>query len=807
MNTIADHTKNKPQLSWSIRRRIIASFLLLFIISFSVTAYHLAGMEQIKKLFNNFNKVSDGTNLMLKIDNDISELQRNILVFNITANTSVIAQIKLLHKELVNDINQLTKQFPEKSRISNSLLNQIKHASINLSEKLDSLPRQRQIRDTLVDDQLAIHFSNFSEVIIEIESIDSVQKNHDLLNYIWQANFKISRAEVFIGHYFVNQKFQYKKDILDNIKTAKITLQSADDLYPSDLHSKKIKNAIEILNNIKKSFNKAAQGERNYLFLINVVITGETTELLFLTEKLKDEFLIDKHNLSEKTDRKLEKIQNIILIASLIGAFLVIALAIITARAISNPLLSITQTFDKLASGEIVDNIPGSQRADEIGRLAQAANVFKETIAQTLIMLRQLERDKDELKSQKQDLKLAAIKAQEANVIKSEFLANMSHEIRTPMNGVIGMINVLLGTILNEKQFKYANTVKNSAESLLAIINDILDFSKVEAGMLEIEEIDFNLSSLIDEIGNTMLFRAEEKGLNLNVPILSNNSKWYMGDAGRIRQVITNLVSNAIKFTEQGGVAINLTIEENNTVTSKIRFEISDSGIGLSEEQQSNLFERFSQADGSTTRKYGGTGLGLSISKQLVELMGGQIGIVSTLGDGSTFWFILTLKNTIDNFSYNEKSYIPNKNRSSKPLLTKLPQFNATILLVEDNFTNQMVAQCMLEEFGIHPELAINGKEAIEKLEQKPYDLIFMDCQMPVLDGYATTQYIRDPQSSIYNPTIPIIAMTANTMRGDREKCIAVGMSDFIPKPVNQEVLMQALITWCLGRLSGDNTL
>ena len=395
---------------------------------------------------------------------------------------------------------------------------------------------------------------------------------------------------------------------------------------------------------------------------------------------------------------------------------------------------------------------------------------------------------------------MAVITAQEASEAKSEFLANMSHEIRTPMNGVIGMINILLGTNLSEKQTSHATTVKNSAESLLAIINDILDFSKVEAGKLEIENIDFNLSQLVHEIGDTQSFKANEKGLHLKLDSDTAEEKYVIGDAGRIRQIINNLLSNAIKFTDQGNVSLNFYTSEIQSGFSNILFEIIDSGIGLSDEQQEKLFDRFTQADGSTTRKYGGTGLGLSISKQLVELMGGEIGVRSTLGAGSTFWFTLSLENTSDQHKLLDKNIIKNSSASIESDIIELPQFSANILLVEDNFKNQMVAQCMLEEFGIIPDIACNGKEAISAVEEKSYDAILMDCQMPEMDGYETTRHIRATPAIKDYSTIPIIAMTANTMQGDREKCINAGMNDFIPKPVNQKDLIQALETWCTDK-------
>jgi signal transduction histidine kinase/CheY-like chemotaxis protein/HPt (histidine-containing phosphotransfer) domain-containing protein len=382
--------------------------------------------------------------------------------------------------------------------------------------------------------------------------------------------------------------------------------------------------------------------------------------------------------------------------------------------------------------------------------------------------------------------------AEMANHAKSNFLANMSHELRTPMNGVLGMAYLLSQTKLTGEQNEMVVTIENSAESLLVLLNDILDFSKIEAGALTLERIAFDPKEIISNALTLLSTQANKKNIELIFECGNELPAFIWGDPARLRQVITNLMGNALKFTHVGYVKLQVDIIDKDRETC-LRVAIEDTGVGIPKEKQSDIFKKFTQADESTNRKYGGTGLGLSISKQLVELMNGEIGVISTEKRGSVFWFEIPLhiatKQDLD------KQHVADANTNSV-IGNQRPISEARVLLVEDYSVNAIFAEKLLKKLGIQfIDLALNGHEAVDSYMSNPYDLILMDCQMPELDGYQATVKIRNMEV-VSGRHIPIIAMTANAMVGDREKCLKAGMDDYVSKPIRIQHLVNALSKW-----------
>ncbi len=458
------------------------------------------------------------------------------------------------------------------------------------------------------------------------------------------------------------------------------------------------------------------------------------------------------------------------------GSVLAVMLAGRLQQRIARPLLQLAGAARRVSEHHDYGVRAPESGNDELGQLGRTFNAML-----------------DEIAIRESDLRTALQSAESADAssrAKSEFLANMSHEIRTPMNGILGMAGFLADTRLDKEQREYVATIRSSADHLLSVINDILDFSKLEAGKLELEMSPFDLRRLVQEVVEILTPQATAAGLDLVVREDSRLPKEVLGDPGRLRQILTNLAGNAVKFTPSGHVMLEIELVSQTDDDILVRLAVTDTGIGIPAEKLAAIFEKFTQVDASMARRFGGTGLGLAISRQLADLMGGHLLVESREGHGSTFWLETPLR-----VSHESETHAPVPTLSARPVVAPT---GLRVLVAEDNAVNQKVARKMLENLGCAVDMVADGREAVQMVGTLPYDIVFMDCQMPEMDGYAATEAIRRLPGDASR--VAVVAMTAHAMSGDRERCLAAGMDDYISKPIKSVLLAEIVQRWAAAR-------
>jgi len=624
-------------------------------------------------------------------------------------------------------------------------------------------------------------------------SFDAKQ-NHYLLG----INIPDPLTQRFMGMVILKFDLSPFLNSLQNKDKAWVLLDQSRQVLAQNLTSENGFIPLPYLNHISSRQRQFIPVSQGYLWQLPLIFPGH---------QLANHFIVAGVNQHSLQDSITALNKSVWLVA---GCTILLILALVTyiSRAYLNPLLILSDQAKALAADQLSDRAVVVTRLDEIGEMQTAFNDMQYKLRQ---YIRNLEAARQEagietMKAKKAQVNLEILNqsleqrvqertlaleqakdhAESVTEAKSIFLATMSHEIRTPMNALLGMISLVLDSQLQQGQQEKLSMAHHAGNALLVLLNDILDFSKIEAGKLSLNHEDFNVRQIVDEV--TALFSplATDKGLLLSSEVDPNLPMQINGDPLRLRQILNNLTSNAIKFTEQGKIQLRIFPQPDRIGDDLIRlqFSITDSGMGIPKSEQQQIFAHFYQQDGSSSRRHGGTGLGLALSKQLVECMNGTIHLESKVGVGSHFYFNMP-------FGVVKKLL----NGVTKP--TSPPQHlpkGQRILLVEDNKFNQVVAHGMLKKIGCQTQIAKHGQEALELLFRHDFDLILMDCQMPVMDGYETTKVIRQRPSPLKE--IPIVAMTANAMQGDRENCLSVGMDDYLSKPVKIKVLEETLIKW-----------
>ncbi len=573
---------------------------------------------------------------------------------------------------------------------------------------------------------------------------------------------------------------------------------------------------LDLLKSYEQRFLEAVQRTRGYLYLLNVVMAAETYEMLYQSNQIATSL---KRGMQQAESNMLSSIDHhmqLVLATTVTLLLLMLALGYMVGASITRPLKQVESIFKKMMQGSHQEVAIDYPQQDEISELIGAAKMYRLKNIEMQSLLNQYTLLNESLESRVIERTKALTEshqqAEEATRVKSQFLMMMSHEIRTPINAMIGMNYLTLQTDLNDQQRDYITKAHAGAQSLLNIVNDILDFSKIEAGKLTMETIDFRLDEVLNHLANVVALEAKEKGLSLDFNVHHDIPTQLTGDPMRLSQVLLNLVSNAIKFTESGEVSLNIEpyseIKKDHEMS--LKFTISDTGIGLDETQIDRLFQPFSQADLTTTRKYGGTGLGLAICKQVVSLMEGKIWVESKIGQGSRFIFTATFD--LQNSCNQPPALLDQINTSDQTTAFGQPSVpvgisvhaesiqgiqGAKVLLVEDNSINQQIAKEVLEQAGLMVTIANNGQEAVQMLSETAFDIVLMDLQMPVMDGYEATRRIRQLSEQIPRlADLPIIAMSAHVMRKEKERCLAAGMNGFTPKPLDPDHLFTLLLHW-----------